>query len=83
VPDRAIFLTTDAERKLTSPAGLQQAIDDAVNKVELGRSFVRPSGTEDCVRVYAEAATSAAADALAATVSELVKDTANKIAGKA
>jgi len=23
-------------------------------QVERGRSFVRPSGTEDCVRVYAE-----------------------------
>lgn len=83
VPDRSIFLTTDAERKLTSPAGLQQLIDDAVNKVDAGRSFVRPSGTEDCVRVYAEAATSSAADGLAVTVSELVKDTANKLAGKA
>lgn len=59
---------------------MQQLIDDAVNKVELGRSFVRPSGTEDCVRVYAEAATTASAEALAATVSDLVKDTANKVA---
>lgn len=83
VPDRSIFLTTDAERKLTSPSGLQQAIDDAVKKVDSGRSFVRPSGTEDCVRVYAEAGTSAAADSLASTVSDLVKDTANKLAGKA
>ena len=35
-------------------------------KVPQGRCFVRPSGTEDCVRVYAEAATQDAADALAA-----------------
>jgi phosphoacetylglucosamine mutase len=55
VPDRNIFLTTDAERKLTSPPGLQKSIDDEVNKYEGGRGFVRPSGTEDCVRVYAEA----------------------------
>lgn len=62
VPDRNIFKTTDAERKLTSPEGLQAQIDEAVQKVEQGRSFVRPSGTEDCVRVYAEAANTSSAD---------------------
>lgn len=82
VPDRSIFLTTDAERKLTSPAGLQALIDEAVSKVELGRSFVRPSGTEDCVRVYAEAASSSAAEGLAITVSDLVKEGAAKVAAE-
>jgi phosphoacetylglucosamine mutase len=62
VADRFLFETTDAERKLTRPAGLQGALEDAVGKVDLGRSFVRPSGTEDCVRVYAEAKTTQAAD---------------------
>ena len=38
-----------------------------------GRSFVRPSGTEDCVRVYAEAATKEEADRLAAAVGDIVK----------
>lgn len=76
VPDRTIFLTTDAERKLTSPAGLQELIDQAVAKVDQGRSFVRPSGTEDCVRVYAEAATAPNTEALAAVVTELVKQAA-------
>jgi phosphoacetylglucosamine mutase len=33
--------------------------------VEGGRCFVRPSGTEDAVRVYAEAASQPLADALA------------------
>lgn len=37
-----------------------------------GRAFVRPSGTEDVVRVYAEAATQPAADALAGAVGKLV-----------
>lgn len=55
VPDRSIFVATDAERKLVHPVGLQAEIDKAMAKVEMGRSFVRPSGTEDCVRVYAEA----------------------------
>ncbi|CAK9785015.1 phosphoacetylglucosamine mutase [Cutaneotrichosporon oleaginosum] len=80
VPDRTIFLTTDAERKLTSPVGLQKLIDEAVAKVDQGRSFVRPSGTEDCVRVYAEAATTASTEQLAAVVTDLVKQAAAAIA---
>lgn len=57
VKDRTLFETTDAERRLTKPEGLQAQIDELVAKYPQGRSFVRPSGTEDCVRVYAEAAT--------------------------
>lgn len=49
--------TTDAERRTVCPAGLQEAIDSTVNKYKQARSFVRPSGTEDVVRVYAEAET--------------------------
>jgi phosphoacetylglucosamine mutase len=49
--------TTDAERRTVSSAGLQEAIDRLVNKHRQARSFVRPSGTEDVVRVYAEADT--------------------------
>lgn len=37
-----------------------------------GRAFVRPSGTEDVVRVYAEAATQSAADDLARLVARHV-----------
>lgn len=62
VQDRHAFTTTDAERKVEKPEGLQAKIDEAVKDVVGGRSFVRPSGTEDCVRVYAEAATREAAD---------------------
>lgn len=62
VQDRHAFTTTDAERKVEKPEGLQAKIDEAVKDVVGGRSFVRPSGTEDCVRVYAEAATRETAD---------------------
>lgn len=55
VPDRSIFKTEDAERRLVSPPGLQSKIDDLRRRYEAGRAFVRPSGTEDVVRVYAEA----------------------------
>ena len=52
--------------------GLQAAIDAAVARYPHGRSFVRPSGTEDVVRVYAEAATPATAVALASDVVAVV-----------
>ncbi|KAF2644588.1 Phosphoacetylglucosamine mutase [Massarina eburnea CBS 473.64] len=73
VKDRNIFKTTDAERKLVAPEGLQGHIDREVQKVRQGRSFARASGTEDAVRVYAEAATTKEAEDLARKVSELVK----------
>lgn len=74
VADRSIFKTTDAERRLTAPAGLQEKIDQVVAKYKDGRSFVRPSGTEDVVRVYAEAETRDSADRLAAEVEVYVKE---------
>ncbi|XP_038818164.1 phosphoacetylglucosamine mutase isoform X3 [Salvelinus namaycush] len=69
VADRRVIDTTDAERRTVSPAGLQEAIDSLVKKYRQARSFVRPSGTEDVVRVYAEADTQESADALAHEVS--------------
>ncbi|KAF9187689.1 Phosphoacetylglucosamine Mutase [Haplosporangium sp. Z 767] len=74
VQDRSIFKTVDAERKLVEPAGLQDAIDAIVLKFRDGRSFVRPSGTEDVVRVYAEAATRPETDELAFRIAGLVFD---------
>uniref|UniRef100_A0A3Q3AT24 Phosphoacetylglucosamine mutase n=1 Tax=Kryptolebias marmoratus TaxID=37003 RepID=A0A3Q3AT24_KRYMA len=69
VSDRRLIETTDAERRAVSPAGLQEAIDTLVKKYSQARSFVRPSGTEDVVRVYAEANTQESANALAHEVS--------------
>ena len=64
--------TANAERTCTAPAGLQAAIDAEVAKVTHGRSFVRPSGTEPIVRVYAEAATETEALALSKAVKAAV-----------
>ncbi|CDH49521.1 phosphoacetylglucosamine mutase [Lichtheimia corymbifera JMRC:FSU:9682] len=72
VADRTIFKTTNAERQLVEPEGLQKKIDATVAKYSQGRSFVRASGTEDAVRVYAEAATRAETDELAYKISLLV-----------
>lgn len=74
VKDRSVFTTTDAERKLVSPAGLQSEIDKLVSQYVKGRSFVRASGTEDAVRVYAEAETASDVDELAERVASLVKE---------
>jgi len=76
VGDRNAFRTEDAERRLVSPPGLQGKIDELVRRYEGGRSFVRPSGTEDVVRVYAEAVMKSQADELAFRVAGLVYDEA-------
>lgn len=55
--DRTVIVTSDAERQVTSPSGLQAMINQTVTKFPNGRSFVRPSGTEDVVRIYAESDT--------------------------
>ncbi|RAO64834.1 uncharacterized protein BHQ10_000846 [Talaromyces amestolkiae] len=74
VADRSIFKTVDAERKLESPAGLQDKIDALQSRYNKGRSFARASGTEDAVRVYAEAASRSEADDLATRVANAVKE---------
>jgi phosphoacetylglucosamine mutase len=63
-------VTTEDETRVVTPAALQAAIDGLVAAVDSGRAFVRPSGTEDVVRVYAEAATAEAADKLALDVAK-------------
>ncbi len=68
VADRTKVQTTWNEQQATAPEGLQQAIDGAIAKYGgpgKSRCFVRPSGTEDVVRVYAEAHDQDAADNLA------------------
>lgn len=73
VADRGIFKAVDAERKLESPKGIQDEIDQLMGKYKAGRSFARASGTEDAVRVYAEASSRSEADDLATKVAAVVK----------
>ncbi|KAK4770353.1 hypothetical protein SAY87_030885 [Trapa incisa] len=72
VKDRTAIITTNAETEVLSPMGIQEAINAETAKYLQGRSFMRPSGTEDVVRVYAEASTQDAADSLANSVAKLV-----------
>ncbi|CAD6240554.1 unnamed protein product [Miscanthus lutarioriparius] len=73
VKDRSVIVTTDAETKVSQPSGLQELIDKETANYTHGRCFVRPSGTEDVVRVYAEASTQVEADSLAKSVAHHVE----------
>ena len=66
---------------MSEPAGLQCAIDTLVRTGNEAsrRAFVRPSGTEDVVRVYAEADTQSNADRLAQQVAQFVYDLAGGV----
>lgn len=74
VTDRNLIQTTNAGRTCTKPEGLQAAIDAILTKYgSEARCFVRPSGTEDCVRIYAEANSQIAVDNLSREIRELVQ----------
>lgn len=57
VTDRTKFKVIWDESRLTTPLELQDIIDKEVANVQEGKAFVRPSGTEDILRLYAEAKT--------------------------
>ena len=76
VASRALLEPNATETRLVAPAALQSKIDALAASHKSGRAFVRPSGTEDVVRVYAEAATRRDADALALEVRRAVFDLA-------
>lgn len=54
---KSLITCTDDETRALTPPGLQEALDSAMKEIPMGRCFIRPSGTEDVVRVYAEATT--------------------------
>jgi phosphoacetylglucosamine mutase len=71
VRDRSLIVVNDNETICLQPAAVQTALDAAMTEFK-GRAFVRPSGTEDVVRIYAEAADRQAADGLAAAAAAIV-----------
>jgi phosphoacetylglucosamine mutase len=81
VADRTVITTNDNETAAVAPEALQKALQSAMDAMaaEENRSdgpkprcFVRPSGTEDAVRVYAEANTQNGADSLASEAMMLI-----------
>jgi phosphoacetylglucosamine mutase len=71
VQDRSKILTNENETICLAPTGVQTALDQACRELQ-GRAFIRPSGTEDVVRIYAEAVTREAADELASRAAAIV-----------
>lgn len=74
VQDRSMIETNEDETKCISPLNLQHALDDAVATIPGSRAFIRPSGTENVVRIYAEATTTQDADWLATKAARLVHE---------
>lgn len=73
VEDRTIILTNANETECTSPVELQHELNAAMARYPTqSRCFVRPSGTENVVRVYAEAQTQQQADELATLAAKIV-----------
>ena len=68
VKDRTKFKVVWDESRLTQPIELQQKIDELVAATTEGKAFVRPSGTEDILRLYAEAKTVQEMEALAKAI---------------
>lgn len=54
VQDKSVIETADCDRSVKEPIALREAILE-IASAQGCRAFVRPSGTEDVVRVYAEA----------------------------
>ncbi|XP_063728043.1 phosphoacetylglucosamine mutase-like isoform X2 [Symsagittifera roscoffensis] len=63
VKDRYLLKVTNADRTIVEPEGMQselnkliESVNERSSKPEVkARCFIRPSGTEDIVRIYAEA----------------------------
>ena len=64
VPDKSMVACSEDETAVVRPQALQDDLVAAMQTVRHGRCFVRPSGTEDVVRIYAEAATQEEANKL-------------------
>ncbi|XP_062101260.1 phosphoacetylglucosamine mutase [Humulus lupulus] len=72
VVDRTAVVTANSETEVVKPPGIQEAINAETAKYPKGRCFIRPSGTEDVIRVYAEASTQDEANSLANSVANVV-----------
>jgi phosphoacetylglucosamine mutase len=72
VTNKSIVSCSEDETSVTSPPALQDELNRLMGETPLGRCFVRPSGTEDVMRVYAEGSTQEDADRLALKAVEAI-----------
>ncbi len=82
VQDKSVVTTEDFDRRVAGPQRLRDGIEDIVRTREGVRVFVRPSGTEDVVRVFAEADSQACADQVAEDVARIVFDTCDGVGNR-
>eukprot|EP00529_Nitzschia_sp_RCC80_P010956 CAMPEP_0113510406 /NCGR_PEP_ID=MMETSP0014_2-20120614/38120_1 /TAXON_ID=2857 /ORGANISM="Nitzschia sp." /LENGTH=634 /DNA_ID=CAMNT_0000406357 /DNA_START=132 /DNA_END=2036 /DNA_ORIENTATION=+ /assembly_acc=CAM_ASM_000159 len=71
VKDRSVVETNENDTICLAPSGVQDELNVAMTEFG-GRCFVRPSGTEDVVRVYAEAPTPDACYGLSLKAEQIV-----------
>jgi phosphoacetylglucosamine mutase len=71
VKNRSVVETNENDTICLAPTGVQDELNSAMAEFG-GRCFVRPSGTEDVVRVYAEAPTTEACHKLSAKAELIV-----------
>ncbi len=74
VADKSKLKCSEDETYLVEPASLQEKLNQAMQSVKNGRCFVRPSGTEDVVRIYAEASTKEEVDVVVAKSREAINE---------
>jgi phosphoacetylglucosamine mutase len=70
--DKSLFTTADFGRQLLQPNGLQDKLNNVIANYSNSNCFVRPSGTEDLLRLYVECQNEQLID-------KLVNDTVNII----
>lgn len=75
VKDKLQFKANENELQLIEPLEIQNFIDKTIKEFQKARCFVRPSGTEDIVRIYAEAAS----EQEALKIATIVKDKINEL----
>ncbi len=70
-----MIVTNDTETRCVAPAELQVGLDQAMAEMNdpSARCFVRPSGTENVVRIYAEAGSLVGAQLLAQRALEVIQ----------
>ena len=74
VSDKSLITCSSNEMEIVSPIVLQQRLNQYMKDIPSGRCFIRPSGTEDVVRIYAEADTSSNVNFLVDKAMEAIKD---------
>eukprot|EP00357_Protocruzia_adherens_P001924 CAMPEP_0114986550 /NCGR_PEP_ID=MMETSP0216-20121206/8488_1 /TAXON_ID=223996 /ORGANISM="Protocruzia adherens, Strain Boccale" /LENGTH=545 /DNA_ID=CAMNT_0002348997 /DNA_START=40 /DNA_END=1677 /DNA_ORIENTATION=+ len=73
VNDKSAIKTSADDMAVVFPEGIQGEIDQVVAKYPSTRAFVRPSGTEDIVRLYAEGPEEKQLPEIIVEITELIK----------